>query len=153
MGESHIARPVDAGASVDGLLALYDEQVDDVYGFVLRRCGDVELAEDIGPEAFVAAACRFRRYLLEPCQRRETTRRGRRCRPDRRALVGLDRRDGWYIRRGRQPALQPTQDPDVNAVPPRARRLARAMDARWRPDALRPRPSSEPFDLGLARSG
>ena len=60
MGESHMVRPVDAGASDDGLLALYDAQVGDVYAFVLRRCGDVELAEDMAQEAFVAAACRFR---------------------------------------------------------------------------------------------
>jgi len=60
MGESHMTRPVDVGAAVDGLLALYDEHVEDVYGYVLRRCGDVELAEDMTQEAFVAAASRFR---------------------------------------------------------------------------------------------
>lgn len=55
-----MVRPVDAEASDDGLLALYDAQVADVYAFVLRRCGDVELAEDMTQEAFVAAAGRFR---------------------------------------------------------------------------------------------
>jgi RNA polymerase sigma-70 factor (ECF subfamily) len=42
------------------LLALYDAQVGDVFAFVLRRCGDIELAEDLTQESFVEAARRFR---------------------------------------------------------------------------------------------
>jgi RNA polymerase sigma-70 factor, ECF subfamily len=61
MDESHSLRGIDAEASLDGLTALYNEQVVDVYGFVFRRCGgDVGLAEDITQEVFVGAARHFR---------------------------------------------------------------------------------------------
>lgn len=46
-----------APASEQGpaLLALYDEALGDVYGYLLRRCGSVPLAEDLTSETFVAA--------------------------------------------------------------------------------------------------
>lgn len=55
-----MARSLNAGASVDQLLELYDAQVGGLYAFIIRRCGDAELAEDLAQEAFVAAARRFR---------------------------------------------------------------------------------------------
>ena len=60
MGESHMMRTVDAGASDVELLALYDAQVRNIYAFALRRCGNVELAEDLTQDTFVAAARHFR---------------------------------------------------------------------------------------------
>jgi RNA polymerase sigma-70 factor (ECF subfamily) len=38
-----------------GLLELYDEALPHVYGYLLARCGDVPLAEDLTAEAFLAA--------------------------------------------------------------------------------------------------
>jgi RNA polymerase sigma-70 factor, ECF subfamily len=38
-----------------GLLKLYDEALPHVYGYLLSRCGDVSLAEDLAAEAFLAA--------------------------------------------------------------------------------------------------
>jgi RNA polymerase sigma-70 factor (ECF subfamily) len=37
------------------LLALYDEAMPQVYGYLLRRCGDRTLAEDLTSEVFLAA--------------------------------------------------------------------------------------------------
>ena len=42
--------------SADELLALYDDVLDDVYGYLLRRCGSASTAEDLTSETFVAAA-------------------------------------------------------------------------------------------------
>lgn len=39
-----------------GLLELYDEALPQVYGYLLSRCGDVSLAEDLTAECFLAAA-------------------------------------------------------------------------------------------------
>jgi RNA polymerase sigma-70 factor (ECF subfamily) len=60
MGEPYMVRRVEAVADDDELLALYDAQVGDVFAFLLRRCGDIELAEDLTQETFVAAARLFR---------------------------------------------------------------------------------------------
>ena len=38
-----------------GLLELYDEALPRVYGYLLARCGDAGLAEDLTAEAFLAA--------------------------------------------------------------------------------------------------
>jgi RNA polymerase sigma-70 factor, ECF subfamily len=38
-----------------GLLELYDEALPHVYGYLLARCGDAALAEDLTAEAFLAA--------------------------------------------------------------------------------------------------
>jgi RNA polymerase sigma-70 factor (ECF subfamily) len=38
-----------------GLLELYDDALPHVYGYLLARCGDVGLAEDLAAESFLAA--------------------------------------------------------------------------------------------------
>ncbi|HVT68167.1 MAG TPA: sigma-70 family RNA polymerase sigma factor [Trebonia sp.] len=38
-----------------GLLELYDDALPHVYGYLLSRCGDADLAEDLTAEAFLAA--------------------------------------------------------------------------------------------------
>ena len=38
-----------------GLLTLYDEALPQVYGYLLARCGDTGLAEDLTAESFLAA--------------------------------------------------------------------------------------------------
>src|SRR6185437_10192020 len=38
-----------------GLLKLYDEALPHVYGYLLARCGDTGLAEDLAAESFLAA--------------------------------------------------------------------------------------------------
>lgn len=58
MGESDLERRQDLGAAAASLLALYDTHFDAVYGFLVKRCGSVELAEDFVQEVFVAAAQR-----------------------------------------------------------------------------------------------
>jgi RNA polymerase sigma-70 factor (ECF subfamily) len=56
VGSSERVRP-DAGAA---LLALYDEALPEVYGYLLARCGRRAVAEDLTAETFLAAlaACR-----------------------------------------------------------------------------------------------
>ena len=44
-----------------GLLELYDEALPHVYGYLLARCRDVTLAEDLTAEAFLAAVAAARR--------------------------------------------------------------------------------------------
>ncbi len=41
--------------SADELLALYDDALDDVYGYLIRRCGSASTAEDLTSETFIAA--------------------------------------------------------------------------------------------------
>ncbi|MDQ6615287.1 MAG: RNA polymerase sigma factor [Actinomycetota bacterium] len=48
----------DPGAA---LLALYDTALPDVYGYLLRRCGRVDWAEDLTAEVFLAAVDAVRR--------------------------------------------------------------------------------------------
>ena len=38
-----------------GLLELYDDALPHVYGYLLARCGDAGLAEDLTAESFLAA--------------------------------------------------------------------------------------------------
>ena len=59
MGDAHEVRGIGGEVRIEDLLVLYDGQVRDVHAFVLRRCGDVSLAEDLTQEVFVAAATRF----------------------------------------------------------------------------------------------
>ena len=66
MGDSHVARRVETAATDTDLLALYDAHVSDLYAFVLRRCGNVQLAEDLTQDVFVAAARRFRDTTIAP---------------------------------------------------------------------------------------
>lgn len=42
-----------AKAGPDGVAAVYDAYADKVYGFLLKRCGDKELAEDLTSKTFV----------------------------------------------------------------------------------------------------
>ena len=46
---------VSAGTQAD-LLALYDLALPQVYGYLLRGCGDRDLAEELTSETFLAAA-------------------------------------------------------------------------------------------------
>jgi RNA polymerase sigma-70 factor (ECF subfamily) len=41
---------------VERFLTLYDTALPEVYGYLLHRCGDVSLAEDLTSEVFLAAA-------------------------------------------------------------------------------------------------
>jgi RNA polymerase sigma-70 factor (ECF subfamily) len=43
------------GAQQESLLALYDDALPTVYGYLLSRCGSVGLAEDLTSETFLAA--------------------------------------------------------------------------------------------------
>ena len=45
----------------DRFLALYDEALPQVYGYLLRRCPTVALAEDLTSETFMAAVASIRR--------------------------------------------------------------------------------------------
>jgi RNA polymerase sigma-70 factor, ECF subfamily len=47
-----------------GLLELYDEALPQVYGYLLSRCGDVSLAEDLTAECFLAAAVAVHKAAL-----------------------------------------------------------------------------------------
>jgi RNA polymerase sigma-70 factor, ECF subfamily len=44
-----------------GLLSLYDDALPHVYGYLLARCGDASLAEDLTADAFLAAVGAVRR--------------------------------------------------------------------------------------------
>lgn len=44
-----------------GLLELYDEALPHVYGYLLPRCGDAAVAEDLTAEAFLAAVAAARK--------------------------------------------------------------------------------------------
>lgn len=46
----------DAPASGEGLLALYDRALPMVYGYLMARCSDRAVAEDLTAETFLAAA-------------------------------------------------------------------------------------------------
>jgi RNA polymerase sigma-70 factor, ECF subfamily len=48
----------DAGAT---LLALYDSALPEIYGYLVRRCGSTEVAEDLTSETFLAAVDAVRR--------------------------------------------------------------------------------------------
>ena len=45
----------------EALIALYDAALDDVYGYLLHRCGSPPVAEDLTSETFLAAADAVRR--------------------------------------------------------------------------------------------
>lgn len=44
-----------------GLLELYDEALPQVYGYLLSRCGDATVAEDLTADCFLAAASAIRK--------------------------------------------------------------------------------------------
>ena len=49
-----------AGRAEPDLLALYDRALPEVYGYLVSRCGDVGLAEDLTAETFLAAVAAVR---------------------------------------------------------------------------------------------
>ena len=49
-----------AGRAEPDLLALYDRALPEVYGYLVSRCGDVALAEDLTAETFLAAVAAVR---------------------------------------------------------------------------------------------
>lgn len=53
-------------ATQEDLVAFYDARVQEVYGYLLRRCGSVSLAEDLTQEVFVGAAKHFRHNAQLP---------------------------------------------------------------------------------------
>ena len=53
-------QPVPSGAEQQPLLALYDEALPTVFGYLLSRCGSVGLAEDLTSETFLAAVAAVR---------------------------------------------------------------------------------------------
>jgi RNA polymerase sigma-70 factor, ECF subfamily len=54
-------RPASEPSSQQPLLALYDEALPTVFGYLLSRCGAVGLAEDLTSETFLAAVAAVRR--------------------------------------------------------------------------------------------
>jgi RNA polymerase sigma-70 factor (ECF subfamily) len=54
-----VSEPEQSAAA--GLLALYDEALPQVYGYLLSRCGQKALAEDLTAETFLAAVDTVRR--------------------------------------------------------------------------------------------
>ena len=58
---SSSASPAPAGP----LSAIYPEALPAVYGYLVRRCGSIELAEDLTSSTFVAAASGVRRGVVE----------------------------------------------------------------------------------------
>ena len=48
------------GQAAPDLLTLYDRALPDVYGYLLSRCGDAALAEDLAAETFLAAVVAVR---------------------------------------------------------------------------------------------
>jgi RNA polymerase sigma-70 factor (ECF subfamily) len=51
----------DQGAA---LLAIYDRAVPEIYGYLLPRCGNVALAEDLTAETFLAAVAAVKRHTV-----------------------------------------------------------------------------------------
>jgi RNA polymerase sigma-70 factor (ECF subfamily) len=56
--------PSDGRGVGQALLDLYDTALPEVFGYVLHRCGDVGVAEDVTAEAFVAAVDAVRREAV-----------------------------------------------------------------------------------------
>jgi RNA polymerase sigma-70 factor, ECF subfamily len=54
---SGVPEPIDGSARAAGtaLLALYDRSLPEVYGYLLARCGQVPVAQDLTAETFLAA--------------------------------------------------------------------------------------------------
>ena len=96
----------------DRLLALYDESLDQVYGYLLARCSGAALAEDLTAETFLAAVDAVRRgtcttpstgwlvgiarhKLVDHWRRRERELRGLRVVGGDRAVAASDDHDPW----------------------------------------------------------
>jgi len=69
MSEQPAGRPAPAGAGAR-LLALYDHALPQVYGYLLARCGQRAVAEDLTAETFLAAVDAVRADYL-PMRRRK----------------------------------------------------------------------------------
>jgi RNA polymerase sigma-70 factor (ECF subfamily) len=54
-----------AGDQGPALLALYDDALPDVYGYLVRRCGSATTAEDLTAETFLAAVAAVQRGTVE----------------------------------------------------------------------------------------
>ena len=52
---------LDTADAAEGLVALYDRVLPEVYGYLIRRCGSPTVAEDLTAETFMAAAAAVRR--------------------------------------------------------------------------------------------
>jgi RNA polymerase sigma-70 factor (ECF subfamily) len=50
-----------AAEQADALLALYDRALPEVYGYLLSRCRDAQVAEDLSADTFLAAVSGLRR--------------------------------------------------------------------------------------------
>jgi RNA polymerase sigma-70 factor, ECF subfamily len=50
-----------AAEQADAVLALYDRALPEVYGYLLSRCHDVQIAEDLAADTFLAAVSGVRR--------------------------------------------------------------------------------------------
>jgi RNA polymerase sigma-70 factor (ECF subfamily) len=61
-----VTTPAAAPEPGPGLLALYDEALPQVYGYLLSRCGDRALAEDLTAECFLAAVAAVRKPEAAP---------------------------------------------------------------------------------------
>src|SRR5436190_916681 len=55
MGRPNDDRSVSEPAADGSFRALYDRGLEEVYGYLLHRCGDVHVAEDLTSETFLAA--------------------------------------------------------------------------------------------------
>jgi RNA polymerase sigma-70 factor (ECF subfamily) len=108
----------DSGA---GLLELYDEALPQVYGYLLARCGDVTLAEDLAAECFLAAAAAVRKPEPPPLSIAW--------------LIGVARHklvDHWRVREREQRGLRSVYREQVIADDPWEERL----DLLWAQEAL-----------------
>jgi RNA polymerase sigma-70 factor (ECF subfamily) len=56
----------EATGSVSDLVAIYDQALPQVYGYLLSRCGSVSAAEDITAETFLAAVDRLEQGTAGP---------------------------------------------------------------------------------------
>ena len=55
MGTEHLEGPVGDQPGLRDLLAVVDEELGNVYAFILRRCGDRALAEDLTSDVLLRA--------------------------------------------------------------------------------------------------
>lgn len=55
----------DSAGQASELLARYDEALPQVYGYLIRRCGSVAVAEDLTSETFLAAVDAIRRDRMD----------------------------------------------------------------------------------------
>ena len=90
MSEQPAGAPAPAGAGAR-LLALYDHALPQVYGYLLARCGQRAVAEDLTAETFLAAVDAVRAGPAAPCMppRRCWCGRGRHATEPRQEPYGL----------------------------------------------------------------